>query len=286
MPTTRVQPSLLIVLQWATAKIEEIGNDQKSSIDSLSDLVTMLSLFVRATIRNLDPHWIEGLWIAGISSINCETNWRVRSLGLQVLRHFERIFMGPPLELLPKIIDILLNDCEENSTKALKFFIVLASTRTGEFMAFKDVLFSFCVERLTEIEGPSRFSDMLVAILLYFPLSPELLGLILAHFPVLSSRCSFQSVYRWALAQLRENTEAVPILLNSIIRLFCLNLATLSPDTLSQELLIELVVTLDSVQADHEGHALLEHLLVDAPALCFMEGVESVRTLLNDSTSS
>jgi hypothetical protein len=51
-------------------------------------------------------------------------------------------------------------------------------------------------------------------------------------------------------------------------------------ESLSRDLLVELIVTIDSVRADPEGQALFEHLLSEVPGICFDEGVETTRKIL------
>jgi hypothetical protein len=277
-----VSPSALIALRWTIDRIEKIARDQKSSIQSLLSLVKELTRFAKVMIKKLDPHGIEELLMTAMTSINCEINWSLRALGLCLFRSFEEIAVGPPLELLPKITEILLNDCRENSAKALKFFIVLSRTRNDEFMAFGDVLFNFCTQGLTEIEGPSQFSDLLVAVLLQFPLNPDLMNLIFAHFPIINSLRSFQCVYQWILVQMKQIRDAIPLLLNSIIRMFCLNLTFINyHKCFSRDLLIELVVTIDAVQADPDGEILLEKLLKEVSRVSFEDGFGKAREFVS-----
>jgi hypothetical protein len=95
-------------------------------------------------------------------------------------------------------------------------------------MALGEILFNFCTEKLDVIDSPSRFSDLLVAILLQFRLSIEMIRLVLAHFPIVNSHYSFKYIYPSILVQLRQIPDAFPLLLFSIIRLFCLNIPVIN----------------------------------------------------------
>jgi hypothetical protein len=144
----------------------------------------------------------------------------------------------------------LVCDIEENAIVAAKFFLYLAMRRNEHFMALGDDLQAACAQKLAAADGSSKFTDLLIALLLQFPLSPETETRFFQHFPIASAPLAFAHVYPWVLVQLRETPEATRLLLASILRLFCLDLKRLvQRKKLSGELVQSLFCVLNDLRA-------------------------------------
>jgi hypothetical protein len=88
--------------------------------------------YVKIVFEEVDFHLTQRFHNVAISSIDCDNCWRIRVFGLCMLRFYEKNQMNVSRDMIPKVLEILLNDCEKCSMEALKFFpVFLQSERTN-----------------------------------------------------------------------------------------------------------------------------------------------------------
>jgi hypothetical protein len=89
---------------------------------------------VKIVFEEVDFYLTERFHNDAISSVDCNSCWRIRVFRLCMLRFYEKNQMSVSRDMIPKVLEILLNDCEECSMEALKFFLVfLQSERTNSW---------------------------------------------------------------------------------------------------------------------------------------------------------
>jgi hypothetical protein len=225
--------------------------DEKVTSHSIEMLVAHSASFLSCIVFELNKRGIPECLQLAVRSIDCVKNCRIQWFGLRVLCDCEKKTMSVPADIFEKIIQILMENDFENEILAARFFFRFSVSRNDEFLALGEPFAQICLQKLASLDGSSRLADYLIGVIIQFPLSPEALAVVLVHFPVVTAWAVFDRVYQWVLQQLEQNPEAVPILLNSILRLFCLNLQRLvERGKIGKEVLLMLTAALDGQRAN------------------------------------
>jgi hypothetical protein len=219
--------SLGSVARWILDRIHAISLDDKITSHSIEMLVRQSADILKVFTFGLERGMISRYAELALQSIDCQKNWRIRWFGLQLLCHFEKKTMSTPLDVFGKIVQILMEDVAENATMAAQFFFRFSVSRNSEFLAMGESLMEVCLQKLARVEGASALTDYLIGLLIQFPLSRDAITVVLAHFPVVNVCLVFAKVYSWVLQQFQENSEAIPVLLDSVLQFHCLNLERL-----------------------------------------------------------
>jgi hypothetical protein len=276
------KPCFWNVLRWCIERINALGKNEPTSINFNSDLIESVWSLMKGLISQIDWTLISEYLNLATESISCELNLRVREFGLRFLCRSEKSLIHAPRETVQKIIGILINDRDANAKRVAKFLLHLSVNRKDELIALGKAVLEGSIQRLAGLEGHSAFADLLVALIVQFPLSAEVLSLILAHFPVVSARLAFAWVYPWVLAQLREMSEVLPVLLESVVKLFCQRIERLvMGGNLQMDLVLELAAVLESVKSDPEGKALLQRVIGTCDAASFHREITCALSLLS-----
>jgi hypothetical protein len=213
--------SLGLVSRWVIDRFAKAGKDPRVSSDSIGHLADYSASFLCHCAIELNPQLVASCTPLAFQSINCLTNSKIRLFGLRLFCAYERAGMGPPRDVFQRILEILVSDVEENSVIAAKFLLFLCANRNEEFVTLRDNWQDLVLQRLAAIDGPSPLSDLLIALVLQFPLSSEMIALVVSHFPVISAPLAYSWVYPWVLVQLQDDDNCAQILLTSILALFC-----------------------------------------------------------------